>query len=146
MHYFFPLAVSSRYVAGYIAFKLREKYPQLGSKTCDVPLDITTSAPWILHISSGGLMLPTEEFLTVFHQLEEKFNMFHGAKVDKKPDVIKRLHIILERAFKDTPSAILLMYARVRTFIRIKALNCKLKLVEADSTIRKLKQIGQHMC
>jgi hypothetical protein len=66
--------------------------------------------------------------------------------VDQKPDVMNRLCALLERNFKDEwPSDVLMLYARVRTFIRIKALNNKEKLAEGDSKTRKYKQIAQFM-
>jgi hypothetical protein len=115
----------------------------LGAKTGDLAFHVDTSAPWILHLSRGGLMLPTEEFLEAFNGFEECFHVFHGATVDKKPDVFKRLHSMLERNFKDRwPSDVLMLYARVRTFIRIKALNSRLKLEEAT---RNMKQLAQHI-
>ena len=86
-------------------------------------------------------MLPTEEFLEACRLFEHCFHQFH-----RKPDVLQRLFIPLENKFKDNwPSDVLMLYARVRTFIRIKALNCKLKLAEGDSVTRKFKQIAQHI-
>ena len=91
-------------------------------------------------------MLPTEEFFDACREFEERVHFFHGDVVCKKPDVMKKLHTLLERDFKDSwPSDVLMLYARVRTFIRIKALNYRLKLAETDSMTQKFKQIAQHI-
>ena len=79
-------------------------------------------------------------------EFEILFTSFHGNEIDKAPRVIERFHSLLEQKYGcNWPSEVLLLYSRVRTFIRIKALNYQLKLDEANAKIRDLKQKGQFL-
>ena len=74
------------YLAGYIAFKFKNEFPQLGDKTNTFPKHdadgntynyITT---WIFHVSKGGLMIPDNKFLNYCQLFEQEFLNFHGEK------------------------------------------------------------------
>ena len=80
---------------------------------------------------------------------EKKFNDFHNChakKVDQKPDVICRMHAVLVNAFPDWPSEVMLLFAKTRTFIRIRYLNNEIKALDAKFKLRQLKQTGQFQC
>jgi len=52
-----------KYVAGYVAFKFRFKYPELGVVSSQLSLQVdppsTAYSPWIQCLSRGGLRQPS---------------------------------------------------------------------------------------
>lgn len=53
-----------KYIAGYVAFKLKNKFPGLGTITSKKDSDIMLcESPWIKHVSKGGLCKPSHQFL-----------------------------------------------------------------------------------
>ena len=81
--------------------------------------------------------------------LKKKINDFHNChknKVDQNPDVISCMHTVLVDNFPDWPSAVLMLFAKTRTFIRIKHLNNEIKALDAKFKLRQLKQTGQFQC
>ena len=133
------------YISGSLAKKFQKKYPHLGTKSSNLPFCEKSLAPWVIHLSKGGLIVPSDEFLHACSNFEQEFLKFHGEEIDQKPDVFNRFHSVLVTKFGDNwPSEVLMLFARTRTFIRIKALNHQLKVQEAQAKLRKLKQLGQH--
>ena len=49
------------YVAGYVAYKYRSKYPLIGTPTRELP--DTVVPHWICHISRRSLIYPSDELL-----------------------------------------------------------------------------------
>jgi hypothetical protein len=133
------------YVAGYIAKKFSVKYEFLGSRTNTVPYFDTRASvmPWIFRISRGGLVAPSIEFFKACKEFEEAFQNFHGKNIDSEPDVMNRLLHIFESKFS-WPTEVMLLFIKARTFIRIKALNQKLKLQEAKEKMRRLSKVSQY--
>ena len=131
------------YVAGYVAQKFKLQCPNLGSKTSEFPLQHESSTPWLFHLSRGGLTVPNDAFLESCKGFEDDFNAFHGNEVDRGEKVIKRFGDILCHKYgKLYPEDVLRFFSKVRTFIRIKALNYKMH-VQAEK-VRSLKQSAQH--
>ena len=116
-----------RYVAGYIAHKLRPLYPDLGCKTCDEGLFVQDLSPWITQLSRGGLINPSEDFLATIKKFEVHFNALHKEKLDPSKGVISRLVQTLQLHHPDVALPIIKKYCRTRTFIRLKHLNREIK-------------------
>ena len=74
-------------------------------------------------------------------KMEMEFQMFHGEKIDLKPDPIKRL-TDLHKVSSGLPDEVILFFVKIRFFRRIKELNLK-QIKPSRSQIRNLKQQGQ---
>ena len=118
------------YLAGYIAFKFKNEFPQLGDKTNTFPRHdangnrynyITT---WIFHVSKGGLMVPESKFLNYCQLFELEFFKFHGEKGINREDRIldKLTKILFDKFGKDFDKKVLAFFVKVRTYIRIKTM------------------------
>ena len=122
-----------KYVAGYIASKFIKKYPELGQKTSEFLLFERTTSPWISSLSKGGLVLPSEEFLSKIYQMEIIFQAVHSDTISGECNVIKKLSKLLKRDIPSVPEEVLNKFAKTWTFIRLKFLNCNLKLSQTES-------------
>lgn len=101
------------------------------------------STPWLFHLSRGGLTVPSDNFLKSCSNFEEDFDQFHGNKVDRGKQVIKRFGDILCQKYGESyPHEVLRFFSKARTFVRIKELNYQLKI--AVDKVRTLKQSAQH--
>ena len=120
-------------VAGYIASKFIKKYPELGQKTSEFLLFERTTSPWISSLSKGGLVLPSEEFLSKIYQMERIFQAVHSDTISGECNVIKKLSKLLKRDIPSVPEEVLNKFAKTWTFIRLKFLNCNLKLSQTES-------------
>ena len=110
------------YVCGFVA----RKDPSLGapsSQTEDGPLE----AVWVRVRSEGGLTIPTDDFYRKFLQMDEEFRLHHMLEPDqlsRKPRVVADFLAVLMRKFPTVPTAAMKTFARTRTFMRMKAVNC----------------------
>ena len=96
------------------------------------------------HLSKGGLSIPSSKLVNILGNFEAEFQQFHGDTIDKKPQVISCFHRYLCDAYNvGLDSKVIFCYAKLRTFIRIKALNDNIKLNFARAQIRKYKQLSQ---
>ena len=50
------------YVAGFMASKFCNEFPELGQKTCDASPFQPTNSPWLSALSRGGLTQPSTDF------------------------------------------------------------------------------------
>ena len=118
------------YLAGYIAFKFKNEFPELGSKTRTFPTHdpdgnsynyITT---WIFHVSKGGLMVPDTKFLNYCQLFEQEFLKFHGIEGINREDRIldKLTKILVDKFGNDFDKKVLAFFVKVRTYIRIKTM------------------------
>ena len=88
---------------------------------------------WTQVHGNGRLTLPSYEWLNKFKQFEEYFLVFHRKQAGQKFDfnrsigVCAGLEEILEENFPNTPKEIFKLYVKVRTIIRIRAINSELK-------------------
>jgi len=131
-------------VAGYVASKFLKKFPQLGQKTSDSSVFEKTLSPWIDALSKGGLVVPSEDFLCKVYQMEQIFRAVHGTNILGECNIIKKLSNLYIRELPSLPEEVLKKFAKTRTFIRLKYLNCKLKFDHGESVARrKRKQLEQ---
>lgn len=133
-----------KYLAGYIAAKHIKDYPELGQKTCDMPIFPKSSAPWITALSRGGLVVPSDDFLAKIYAMEKVFHGMHGSEISPEKFIIKKLSARLADKFPSVPEVVVKKYAKTRTFIRLKFLNCKLAIAKGEAIAeRKRKQLSQ---
>ena len=145
------------YVAGFIASKFKHKYPELGTKTKEV-LQKSSINSWIMRISDGGLIAPSEKFLRSIIEFEKEFRLFHKIthwkSINRDAWVIDRFAQQLEKKFGDIyDKKIYALFAKTRTHIRIKQINIKQKEfddkerakkgLKRKKSVREYKQLGQ---
>lgn len=117
---------SLRYVAGYVAFKLQDKYPTLGTATKLLPINDNVEFSWIETISKGGLRVPSDSFMKCANIVECCFNEFHGqADLRRDCDVIKKISKLVKIKFQDNgiPDEAISRLILIRTLIRMRHLN-----------------------
>ncbi len=84
-------------------------------------------------------------FLEASKEFERLFVEFHGDNIDRNDMVIKRFYEKLAAAFgSQWPRDVLMLYTRVRMFIRITALNKCIEVDAASAKFRRLKQLAQY--
>jgi len=86
-------------------------------------------------------MKPSDNFLHAVQQFEEHFKAFHGAKVNRTSNVVKRFTKFLEDKYPDVPPEVVKKFSRLRTFVRLKELNKEVR--EEQLTRRNAKQLQQ---
>ena len=116
-----------KYVGGYIASKFLEKFPELGQKTAENSVFAKSFAPWIAALSRGSLVVPSENFMSQIYEMEKIFQKIHRDSISNETGIIKKFHQILVSTFPSLPSEVLKKFARTRTFIRIRFLNCQMR-------------------
>ena len=57
------------YVCGWLAFKFKKEYSQLGEKTCN--LNTFNISPWLRCLSKGGLMQPSQYLVSCVKRFEK---------------------------------------------------------------------------
>ena len=133
------------YVAGFIASKFKLKYPHLGSKTGEI-LQKSSINSWIMRISEGGLIAPSEKFLCDIIKMEAEFKSFHNItswnSINRGAWVIDRFAQRLYEKFGNLyDPKIYALFAKTRTHIRIKQINRKQK--ERDDKDRANKRLAK---
>lgn len=132
------------YFAGYLAFKFRKDYPQLGSPTAWLPTP--ELSPWLESLSRGGLCQPSNSFIAQVKKMEKIFNKMHGSDLLNISFVTQTLFTLLCDAVPDVPIPVLKKYSSTRTFIRLKYINRKAKDNNEDKrrSRREAKKLKQH--
>lgn len=126
-------------IAGYIAYRVRKKYPGKASKYGCITRDISLSGKnWLETISRGSLMKPTQECVDSVTKMEEEFARFHGGFVNQCPGVFRSLNDRIKSKHPDIDEFVVQCFVRTRTFIRIKRINkSRDKRRRSDSERRK---------
>ncbi len=131
-----------KYVAGYLAFKLKGDFPHLatsGDKSLSFP-----PCPWIEQISYGGLTFPSKEWLEQVKKFEEVFKQFHGKDgISREKGIIQKIQHNLKEAFPSVPEAAIKMYGKTRTHIRIKYLRSQNVTADDTRAQKKMKDYVQ---
>jgi len=116
------------YICGFISKKLASKFPELNlGTTSEVRRNPAT---WTQVRSSGGLTLPSYNWINWARKLEIEFRKYHDVgkcKVNQAPGAIKGLAKMLTRKYPEVPAEALKFFVRVRTYMRIKHVNKKIE-------------------
>lgn len=141
------------YIAGYLAKKHREEFPEIGCYTYALDKENIHSysmPSWVQSLSFGGLIQPSEEWAENVQILEKYFKKFHNATFKKCKHIVKRTTAYLCKHNANLPKKLVESFARQRIFMRIKYLNSNCSNVslkrkrETDSerkVIKKMKKI-----
>lgn len=86
------------------------------------------SDDWISIISNGGLTRPSQEWLQKVVQFEVMYGSFRGTTFSKQQQIINTLAKLNKSKFPEVYMKIISLYARTRTFIRIRYMNKEIKL------------------
>ncbi|CAG9839516.1 unnamed protein product [Diabrotica balteata] len=78
-----------RYIAGYVAFKFKSKFSNLGIATSN--LNISEVPRWLEILSRGSLLNPNEELWEVAKNMENQFHQMHGNFLNKEKKIFQRL-------------------------------------------------------
>ena len=88
--------------------------------------------------------MPSEDFMASCREFDMCFQRFHNKcknHIDQEEDVISRMTMVLAQEFPSWPMPILQLFAKTRTFIRMKFVNHDLKVqrktkkLEANGTV-----------
>ena len=115
------------YVVGYLAHKLRDVDSSLGtvSSQC-TPGRLGPDYAWLERLSHGGLYVPSPQWLQQVQDFDVVFCAMHGADIDRRPGVIKRLREDLEVKYPRIDPRVVRKYAVTRTHLRLRLLQRKL--------------------
>lgn len=118
------------YLAGWVAKKYKQKFPELGSTTTTFNSsnvrDHNYLLPsWIEHLSYGGLTMPSISFKNQISRVERIFKKITLQKIPKGPCVVKCLatKIIKRMNIEEKYKPVIHTYVKQRIFIRMKYLN-----------------------
>lgn len=125
------------YIAGWMAKRLRRKYPNLGNYT--YKQDKTTT--WISELSVGGLTEPTREFNTAVSKMETLFNKFTKGSVPRCVGVKAKLSKKVHGHMSTIPFDIVELFVRRRIVMRLKYLNKQTKNDGKQKKSKKIKKV-----
>ena len=130
------------FVAGYVAASCQHIDPSLGLPTRLAP---PSSVPqtWIRVVSRGGLMVPSERWMSVVESFELLFCVVMGSSADRNPVIIRRLLELLRQKEPGLDLRIARKLVRTRLHIRLRFLNQA--QAEAAAARRAAKQVRQHV-
>lgn len=141
------------YIAGYIAKKFKDKYPDLGDYTHQLLLtEHQYNLPsWVEHLSYGGLIKPKRSWLQKVKKMNKYFLKYHGPQLEKKHSVTKQLSNFIYQK-ENIPLDLVQNFIKLRTIIKInyenikqeekKIKNRKRKIVASErKTAKKFKKI-----
>lgn len=119
----------TEYIAGFVAKKLFLEHPNLKLSFGN------NQVGWVQFLSDGQLVSPSQWWFSSFLKLEEFFCSYHKShyagqlNLNRKPGVIKVLYEYLQLKFPTIPKKALRFYVRLRTKIRINAINQKIVII-----------------
>ena len=125
------------YIAGYIAYKLKESTPGLSK-----PMGLGTHA-WINIKSRGYLTNPSNELLTAVKKFEVIFCSIHGDDVSRQKDPMGVTILAIQSSHPEWPENVIKLFVKIRFFHRIKSLNMRLYNAKYGENVRTYKQISQ---
>lgn len=121
------------YVAGYVARK-RPADRSLGAPSASAQ-SVSVAALWTRLISFGRLTVPTEDFYSTFKEMNSEFCVLHALETDGlscKPGVTREVSVLTKK-FPHLHPKVISSFARVRTFIRMNAINSRNRARRAES-------------
>lgn len=116
------------YIAGYVSYRFRSKYPELGIPTRELPY--SDPSTWICQVSRGSLIYPCENLIENARILEKKFAAFHGDNLSATNLIFQKVAMAVKSEISDCsqiPHEALMCLVRTRTYIRLRFLNNNLK-------------------
>lgn len=145
------------YLAGWVAKKFRQQFPELGSTTTQYNAAQNenghdyTMPSWINHLSYGGLILPSDYFKTHVFRIERLFKKITKQQIPKGPKVVKNLSkkIIKRMEIEEKYNFVVQTYVKQRVLIRMKYLNQHTNILnkkrKAKLQLQRLKKLKRLM-
>lgn len=110
----------AKYVAGYVASRFSNKYPQL------VESPKSPKNPnWIDFVSKGNLKTPSDNLFHTVQIMEKYFKNLHGDGLSNEKQIFKSLTNTLKPHIEhlNIPTEVVQCLVRTRTYIRLNNLN-----------------------
>ena len=132
------------FIAGYVASSCQNFDSSLGLPTRLAPHNSSVPSSWIRMLSRGGLMVPSERWMSTVDAFDSLFCVIMGRDVDSQPGIVRRLMGLLMEKEPALDQRIARKLVSTRLYIRLRWLNQS--RAEAASLRRGQKQIRQHIC
>lgn len=133
-----------KYIAGYVAYRFKDKYPFLGNATRE--LESLDSSEYIFLLSRGGLMYPSDTFLNVAIFMDNVFENFHGPKtLSKESNIFEKVAEKVLEFNATVPRDALLCLVRTRTYIRLRMWNLEIKTQNRSSNKKTQKKMQKFL-
>lgn len=116
------------YIAGFIAKKYKNQFPELGSQTSLCTEENNESHGWIHNLSHGGLTNPSEEWAKIIKKMDKYFISLHKDKFQGGKNIIKQTSKYISKKIPQIPINIITTFVKQRIFIRIRYLNMQKKV------------------
>lgn len=144
------------YLAGWIAKKYRQKFPELGGTTTEAKVKSIDEhdyllPSWIDCLSYGGLIVPSNNFKKHLFRAERIFKKTTKQKIPKGPTVVKQLlHKIMNGMdIEEKYRPVIHTLVRQRIFIRMKYANKNHQILvskrKAKLQLQKLQKLRKLM-
>lgn len=127
------------YISGWMAKKLRSKYPHFGDFTYKKK---NHDGSWISELSGGGLTEPTLEYESLVIKME---NMFQNSFSNGLPTTIgikKSLITKLKENIKEVLVEVVELFARRRIIMRVKYLNEQRSSLSHTQKYKKIQKLA----
>ena len=120
-----------KYIAGYVAYKYRLKYPHLGCQTKKMSIKLDNS-DWLHAISDGHLLYPSESLIKTANIINKEFINFHGSEsLRNNTFIFQRLPKLVKpkisKAYNISDDVIKCLI-RTRSYIRLRQMQKKKKI------------------
>lgn len=114
-----------KYVAGYVAYRFKSKYPDLATERNS--FDPKFNEPdWISFISNGHLSYPSNDLLSCAIRMDNIFSKFHSDSLSKEDLIFDKVtKSTIEQLTFEIPYEVVHCLTRTRTYIRLRELNRK---------------------
>ncbi|XP_018049866.1 PREDICTED: uncharacterized protein LOC108688213 [Atta colombica] len=126
--------VGLEYIAGFVAYKFKTKYPSLGTTE-----DASGTSKWIETVSKDYFTNPSAELLNATKVVERYFVHFHGNYFSKESFVIKKVVALVKNSghyANEIPHEVLHYLVKIRTYIRVREINRRSYAIN-DNTKKK---------
>jgi hypothetical protein len=130
------------YFAGWIAKKHKNTHPHLGSREVGATCHNYSLPSWVVHLSYGGLIIPSNAFKDKVMKMESLFQEIVGPLLPKRVKTVMHLtrHIKKGMEGDDVDEKIIKTFVKHRVAIRIKFLKSRglLGKIKAQEKLKKI--------
>jgi hypothetical protein len=94
---------------------------------------------WLSFLSSGGLIYPCDELISVATVMDETFSEMHGSSLSHEKYIFNKLvnNTMLKLGTTPIPHEVMLCLSRMRTYIRLRDINRKISFSNCKSKLEK---------
>lgn len=132
------------YLSGWVAYKYKLKFPELGNYTNKNKAEHSYSIPsWVQHLSFGGLIQPSDKWFSICSNLEKWFTRYHRSEDSKislrtgkgvVTNLVKKImHTLSEQKYLPAIKS----FIKQRTFIRMNYLNLSLLETKKNRAVKR---------